>query len=370
MDSDDEDGMASINGFCFCEKHGSELCHKCCCDYRIGNNFSIMKRLLNDLPDQSEDDFEVRISLAKDVATPHHNVPKVSYLFRQGRPPLSNAYGLGAVLSKTRHLESPESLLYECKEHAEVNCNTCFDWGKLVVARIKFVAKNQGDIEIEASRDEKLGLLSAMGVGFSPSTRLPEAAVDRKLRSALDAAQTFTNVVEQTPLDPSTLPIWSSNQPKKIFAAIQRSSYAESMKVLSAKANGQTPFPLYQNAFMDLRQTLMTLANYCDTGRRTAILQDKNHEFAICVRVSISLSLRFQYSHPVTLFDSSDRQRFRHQRRCSCHSPSLRARLPIYTSSGHHGLDWRPHAQRRPHVSDHRYSAGAGASLDSVSHEL
>lgn len=149
-----------------------------------------------------------------------------------------------------------------------------------MTARIKFVAKNQDMIEIDASREDKLGFLSAMGVGLTPSTKLPESAVNRKLRSALDAAQALMKVVDHTPFNPSTLPIWSSNQSKDVFDSIIRLSHAESM---------ESPASLFDDgdAFMDLRSTLMWLAKFCDAGRGTAILQDKDQEFAVLIRASI-----------------------------------------------------------------------------------
>jgi hypothetical protein len=46
------------------------------------------------------------------------------------------------------------------------------------------------------------------------------------------------------------------------------------------------PFPLYTNAFMDLRQTLMSIGNACDSGLAPVILQDKGESSGICMRVS------------------------------------------------------------------------------------
>lgn len=191
--------------------------------------------------------------------------------------------------SKFRDPQDPDETVYECKQHAVVDCDDCFNWGKLVVAKMKFASKHQDAIEIEASREDKLGFLSAMGVGLSPNTRLPEPSVDRKLRAALDASQTFTKVVEKTPFNPSSLPIWSSNHPKSVYESVRRSNPAEAMKNMQARAFGENAFPLYQNAFLDVRQTIMTLAKNFDEGHRIAILQDKDSEYAICVRVSILL---------------------------------------------------------------------------------
>lgn len=299
----DDGAIAVIGDFLFCGKHGSELCNKCYCDYRSGNNPRIIQKLLKDFPDYSVDEFMVR---STSLLASYHSVLKVPYLTYQDRPPLSNAYGFGAVLSQTRNPKSPKTRLHECKQHATVDCSVCFDWGKLVAARIKFVAKNQDMIEIDASREDKLGFLVSMGVGLSPSTKLPESAVNRRLRSALDAAQALVKVADHTPLNPSTLPIWSANQSKDVFDSIIRLSLAESMK---------SPASLFENrdgdAFMDLRNTLMWLARLFDGGRRTAILQDKDQDFAIFIRVSV-LARSFSLRNYKRAYDSLDRRYFCH----------------------------------------------------------
>ena len=44
-----------INGFMFCEPHGSEYCHSCFCDHRMCNNTRIEDKLAQAFPGISEE---------------------------------------------------------------------------------------------------------------------------------------------------------------------------------------------------------------------------------------------------------------------------------------------------------------------------
>ncbi|KAG7091274.1 hypothetical protein E1B28_010323 [Marasmius oreades] len=200
----------------------------------------------------------------------------------QDRPPLSNAL----VLALDSGKKDPSGLiLYQCRLHNTTNCKTCFDWINLAIANLKKASTRGNVIAIEATREEKLGFLSSMGVELSPNTRLPEEAVDKRLRGAIDGAQYFYSVIDEVPVNPASFPMWSKTDPenKPLVLAVRRGNFAEVTAML--KARGENPFPLYQNAFMDVRQTLMTLGKHFDDGHPEAVLQDKGHDYAICMRV-------------------------------------------------------------------------------------
>ncbi|KAL0072615.1 hypothetical protein AAF712_000378 [Marasmius tenuissimus] len=253
----EDDDIARINGFLFCNPHGSEVCNKCCYDHRYTNNLRMKKQLSKAFPRLSQQDL-------------------------QERPPLSNALAFAMDSGKKDAGGAP---LYQCKLHNTIDCGTCFDWIRLAIENIKKASGVRNDIAIEASREEKLRLLACMGVELSPTTRLPEEAVDKRLKSAIDASQYFSSVITEVPLNPASFPTWSKSDKKNkpLLDAVRRGNPAEAMAV--ARANGQNPHPLFQNAFLDVRQTLMTMGNNLDNGCTEMILQDKGQDYAICLRV-------------------------------------------------------------------------------------
>lgn len=61
---------------------------------------------------------------------------------------------------------------------------------------------------------------------------------------------------------------------------------AEAMKNYNAQARGlPDPFALYSSAFLDARQTLRHLCRNLEDGMAVNILQDKDQNEAICIRV-------------------------------------------------------------------------------------
>ncbi|KAJ8084341.1 hypothetical protein PM082_003110 [Marasmius tenuissimus] len=239
-----------INGFTFCATHGSEICNKCgCCDYRKTNNTHIRHPKLLKLNEELD-----------------------------SRPSLADAFK-----EVTKRNESPP---YQCKSHETANCMTCFDWDQKVLDRIKLF-KPRNHIPVESSRDEKLGLLAAMGVKLPPATLLPEPIVDKRLRLALDASQYLEDVVKDLPVNPTTYPLWTtgSNTTSR-YEATRRGNASEAIRFgLSKMLYGQSEQDLYESPFMDLRQTIMSLANGADNGITRSIIQDKDCDYAICIRV-------------------------------------------------------------------------------------
>ncbi|KAF7328860.1 MYND-type domain-containing protein [Mycena venus] len=136
-------------------------------------------------------------------------------------------------------------------------------------------------------RKEILGLLSSMGVDLPRKTKLPDTELDKRLSKALDSAQYLTRVIPTPPLDPTSYPSWFRDKSTKpVLEGIRRHNIAEATQFDASQMRGiDNPFPLYSNAFMDLRQTLMAIANACDNGMAPLILQDKGESSGICMRV-------------------------------------------------------------------------------------
>ncbi|KAJ7485144.1 hypothetical protein B0H11DRAFT_1152028 [Mycena galericulata] len=136
-------------------------------------------------------------------------------------------------------------------------------------------------------REQILGLLSSMGVDLPRRTKLSDAELDKRLSRALDSTQYLTRVIPKPPLDPATYPSWfrdKSNKP--VMEAIRRHNVGEAQMIHDSRMNGvDNPIPLYTNAFMDLRQTLMTIGNACDRGMPPIVLQDTGEASGICMRV-------------------------------------------------------------------------------------
>lgn len=47
----------------------------------------------------------------------------------------------------------------------------------------------------------------------------------------------------------------------------------------------ENAWDIYENAFVDIRRTIMSLANGFDNGVLSAIAQDKDNSYAICIWV-------------------------------------------------------------------------------------
>ncbi|KAJ6524444.1 hypothetical protein DFH09DRAFT_1372184 [Mycena vulgaris] len=136
-------------------------------------------------------------------------------------------------------------------------------------------------------RKDILSLLSSMGVDLPRKTKLPDAELDKRLSKALDSAQYLTRVIPTPLLDPTSYPSWfrdKSNKP--VLEAIRRHNVGEASMIHDSQMKGiANPIPLYTNAFMDVRQTLMSIANACDSGMHPIVLQDPGESSGICMRV-------------------------------------------------------------------------------------
>ncbi|KAI0767665.1 hypothetical protein C8Q74DRAFT_1204403 [Fomes fomentarius] len=151
------------------------------------------------------------------------------------------------------------------------------------------------------SRSETLQILIDMGINLPITTKLSASALEKRVRDALNASQNRANIPAQ--LDPSSLSVWPMLKPwndasgsagRSIFDAVRRSSYQEMGEHLLAMRTGQVyaPSPLYTNAFMDVRQTIMGIGKALDNGQRWCLLQDRGGQiFAMNIRFLSVLEL-------------------------------------------------------------------------------
>ena len=126
--------------------------------------------------------------------------------FFQERKPLL-VFPLGAVSSGRRNEDG--SVMFQCKTHAAIDCNDCFDWPKVIVRQAQQkVHKSEGRIQ---NRTDLLGLLQAIGIDMPSSTKLPEDILEKKFAHALTKSQGLFASETQI-INPATLPVWKVGQ--------------------------------------------------------------------------------------------------------------------------------------------------------------
>lgn len=115
-------------------------------------------------------------------------------------------------------------------------------------------SSNSKVIAVDITRDEKLKLLHSMGIEFPPSTRLPDDAIEKRFRNALDATQSFERLIDNLPFDPSSLPHWSQSTSgeTQLVKHYNRSNLAETLA--DAQAGNE-------NTFMNLRRCVIVLVS-------------------------------------------------------------------------------------------------------------
>ncbi|KAJ3904158.1 hypothetical protein F5879DRAFT_881122 [Lentinula edodes] len=255
---DDDD--VYIGTYLFCRAHGCEFCNECCIDHRFTNNLRMMDKLHAAFPTFTETDFM--------------NRPPISYILDK------------AVETKSSR---PKERVYECREHNKTDCSICFDWAKLTIDNMKRQnkLKNSKAIAVDITRQEKMNFLHSMGIELLPSTRLPDDAIERKFRGAIDASQSFSKLIQKPPFNPSSFPLWSKkNASKSLLDSVKRGNMMEAFANAQARSQGkENAWDMYENVFVDIRQTIMSLASGFDKGVISAIAQDKDYSYAICIRV-------------------------------------------------------------------------------------
>jgi hypothetical protein len=128
------------------------------------------------------------------------------------------------------------------------------------------------------TREEILHVLSAFGIDIPANSKLPDGSLQKRLRQAINASQAMSAINPNPPLALDQYPKWPRNS-KILYESIRRGNIDEAV-------SGVKSTPLYANAFMDVRQTLMSLAVQYEKGIKYAILQDRQKEkCAINIRV-------------------------------------------------------------------------------------
>ncbi|KAF8900790.1 hypothetical protein CPB85DRAFT_1458117 [Mucidula mucida] len=128
-----------------------------------------------------------------------------------------------------------------------------------------------------ADRGQILGLLKSMGIELSPNTKMKDNMLEKKLSGALTASQSLSTLGPSS-LNPLELPLWTGTGKASAFEAMCRTSMAESLGAYENKVSEKPePFPLYESAFMDARQTCRHFAYH--------FAADKGDSQVICIRL-------------------------------------------------------------------------------------
>ncbi|VDB84566.1 unnamed protein product [Peniophora sp. CBMAI 1063] len=136
--------------------------------------------------------------------------------------------------------------------------------------------------------DELRGLLAAMGAPISEDSRFSGETLERKLRLAIGYAQNMPSFACRMPINPIQLPVWNTRNGMPAHKAFAHVSLGEAAEIERAEMGGgdaSTAFPMSQNAFMDLRQTLMSLTKMYEEGRRGTLIQDEKQQSSIAVQM-------------------------------------------------------------------------------------
>ncbi|KAL1741790.1 hypothetical protein HDZ31DRAFT_44689 [Schizophyllum fasciatum] len=245
-----------VNEFMLCE-HGHEFCNHCMCDYRSVNDGTF-----NDMDESAMLEYVKLMS-----------ADKGKYL----RKPLSIA---GQFIPASEKRDGETGAL--CKSHKRRDCKECFDWQKML--REQGVKKGKNKAAKVEDREEILALLQSMAVNLPSDTKLPRDALHKRLKAALGMCQDHSSFAKKFPLDPFTCPVWKD---KSVLESVCMGTLMEAYQNFRAENEGRAPMvlPSYENAFQDLRQTVMHIAKNYDEGRPTCVLQDADGQEAICVRV-------------------------------------------------------------------------------------
>jgi hypothetical protein len=139
-------------------------------------------------------------------------------------------------------------------------------------------------------RQNLLNRLAAIGVVLPKGTKMPNDALEKRLNQALDASQTFTEVITSVPFNPTGLNTWSSStHSESLIQAVQRGNLIEAMRNAASQqmASGQSlvKHPKAEDTFMEVRQCMLQFAKHWEDGISIFVLQDEAQESGIILRV-------------------------------------------------------------------------------------
>ncbi|KAJ3515707.1 hypothetical protein NLJ89_g1594 [Agrocybe chaxingu] len=135
-------------------------------------------------------------------------------------------------------------------------------------------------------REDLLVLLESIGVPLPKETKLQSEELQKRLTQALDAAQEFQNVFgsKTVAVDPTEYPLWSLE--KTLLEATRRGNMIEAFR--NSLKLTRNPPPLStekKDTFIEMRQIVMTFANWTDQNTLEFALMDSSRAWGVYVRM-------------------------------------------------------------------------------------
>jgi hypothetical protein len=134
---------------------------------------------------------------------------------------------------------------------------------------------------LETSRADYLAFLSVLGVELPAQTKLSDAAVQERLKKALDAAQQLSATVSNGSFDPAMHTAWDKAA-GPVQPSMSRFSLSEGVTKMSARAQAGDDS---EDPLTDLWQTLLALGRAWDTERPATVIQDTEQSSTLLLRV-------------------------------------------------------------------------------------
>ncbi|KAI8996668.1 hypothetical protein BD414DRAFT_434731 [Trametes punicea] len=133
------------------------------------------------------------------------------------------------------------------------------------------------------TRTEILRILQSMGIELPQNTKIPDDTLEKRLRAALDAAQEKSRFPSQLkPLELAPWPLAKADElnsrARPLLDAVKRGNWQEALANYMRGRGACAAPELYVDPFMDLRQTVMSLANVLDQGLTWCTVQDPERE--------------------------------------------------------------------------------------------
>lgn len=151
---------------------------------------------------------------------------------------------------------------------------------------------------LPTSRTELIDLLSCIGVDLPLQTKLPQEAIEERLRKALDCIQQIGQVLSSTSAT-SILPIasfqpWPDDSKKPLESVVHRTNWLEVAEgIEKRRLTGDATYVVGSGRIlMDLKVQLLNLVKYGKMGKELYIIQDKEEDSSIIVRVRSSTMVR------------------------------------------------------------------------------
>ena len=171
---------------------------------------------------------------------------------------------------------------FKCIAHGTVDCPTCFAWPALVVDTLRRQHSCTDAVFVNATVEQKLGVLAAMGIERPRAAvgKMKEVDVDELLGRAVWEIQPFVpKTMDVASLKKYVRPVVDAFDP-------EGESEEDSNKgILRPPMPPSDAWAGYADTLEGLLERIHGVARMYDQGHRAFAFQDKDTEFGIFMRV-------------------------------------------------------------------------------------